>query len=152
MNEIEKNLDVSLSLIETCSLKAIFSQHDMCMPRDTLETSIWFVCVRDCYWNVNKAFLTTNFLFCLFLLFMKQRLFCTTLSNFDTRPETHAHWTGCFCIHKREAVMVYVCYYWSHMAIKVPNQFYLLEKKLWKLGLFTHAPPTLWKTYWKINI
>ena len=24
--------------------------------------------------------------------------------------------------------MVYVCYYWSHMATKVPNQFYLLEK------------------------
>ena len=138
MNEIEKiRMFHFLWMIETWKL---FSPNMMCMPRDALETSIWFVCVTDCYRNVNKAFLTTNFLFCLFsLLCSSSRDFFEQLRQILT--ETHAHWTGCFCIHKREAVMVYVCYYWSHMETKVPNQFYLLEKKLWKLGLFIiHAP------------
>ena len=85
-------------------LKVIFFQ---CV-QGYAEISVWFVHVTDCYCfgkrNLNKFFLTTKLpLVQSYPIFMGNNFGCASLT------ETHAQWNSCFCIWKREAVVVQVC-------------------------------------------
>ena len=87
--------------------KVIFSQRVQDMQKHLFDLSTY---VTDCHCsgeiNLNKFFLTTK------LPFVQSSpiLMGATLNNFDCvcLTEAHVQWTGCFCIQKREAVVVWV--------------------------------------------
>ena len=86
--------------------KVIFSQR---VQGWDMHKHVWFVHITDCYYsgkrNSNKFFPTTKFPFVQSHPIFWWEWLWTNLLVFICR-QTHAKWTGCFCIWERQAVVV----------------------------------------------